>query len=84
MNSCVSYQTSKTTSLRNSIAIVQPAERKKHLYYSLNENEFDPSKFSPPNNFLENLKKRMVIYSETSKLDLFLSSESKLDNRKRE
>ena len=67
MNSCSSYQTSKANIVKTSIKITEPIQRKKHLFYSLNENEFDPSKFSPPNNFIENLKKRMIIYTEKSK-----------------
>jgi hypothetical protein len=31
--------------------------------YSINENLFDPSKSSPPNNFMNNLQKRIKIYS---------------------
>jgi hypothetical protein len=37
--------------------------------YSLNENLFDPSKSSPPNNFLEKLQLRMSIYNSFNKLD---------------
>ena len=29
------------------------------IYYDLNKNIFDPTKSSPPNNFLNKLKKRM-------------------------
>ena len=32
--------------------------------YGLKINMFDPSKSSPPNNFMENLRERMKIYSE--------------------
>jgi len=31
--------------------------------YSINENLFDPSKSSPPNNFMNNLQKRIKMYS---------------------
>ena len=31
--------------------------------YSLKQNYFDPSKSSPPNNFMEKLQKRMSIYN---------------------
>jgi len=34
--------------------------------YSLTENVFDPSKFSPPNNFIANLKKRMTFYEDST------------------
>ena len=33
------------------------------LEYSLKQNLFDPSKSSPPNNFMEKLQKRMSIYN---------------------
>ena len=33
--------------------------------YTLKENFFDPSKMSPPNEFLLNLHKRMEVYSVT-------------------
>ena len=32
--------------------------------YSLKINMFDPSKSSPPNNFMVNLRERMKVYSE--------------------
>ena len=32
--------------------------------YSLKTNMFDPSKSSPPNNFMMNLRERMKVYSE--------------------
>ena len=34
---------------------------------SLNQSMFDPMKFSPPNNFIENLKTRMNIYDDSIK-----------------
>lgn len=39
---------------------------KSEIFYSLNENVFDPTKFSPPNSFIANLKKRMNFYDEAS------------------
>jgi hypothetical protein len=42
-------------------------------FYSLTENVFDPSKFSPPNVFIENLKKRMNFY-EDSKVDILFDN----------
>lgn len=35
----------------------------KNLEYSLKANFFDPSKSSPPNEFLKNLQRRMNIYN---------------------
>jgi hypothetical protein len=37
---------------------------KTEIVYSLTENIFDPTKFSPPNSFIANLKKRMNFYEE--------------------
>ena len=39
---------------------------KTEIFYSLNETIFDPTKFSPPNSFIANLKKRMNFYDETT------------------
>jgi len=36
------------------------------VFYSLNENIFDPTKFSPPNSFIANLKKRMNYYDDST------------------
>jgi hypothetical protein len=44
--------------------------------YSLKQNFFDPSKCSPPNDFMNKLKKRMSIYNN---IDIY--SEMKLNNR---
>jgi len=40
-------------------------------FYSLTETVFDPSKFSPPNMFIENLKKRMNFYEDSKLVILF-------------
>lgn len=34
------------------------------LLYSLTHSRFDPTHFSPPNNFISKLKKRMTVYDE--------------------
>jgi hypothetical protein len=41
--------------------------------YSLNQNLFDPSKSSPPNNFLEKLQLRMSIHNSCNKLTNLIS-----------
>lgn len=64
MSSCASYQTLKPST---PVKIVRMKDSPKKEVYSLTENVFDPSKFSPPNNFIANLKKRMTFY-EDSKL----------------
>ena len=35
----------------------------KNIEYSLKQNSFDPTKSSPPNNFMIKLKERMSIYN---------------------
>lgn len=44
----------------------KPQKEERELFYSLTVNLIDPANFSPPNNFLENLKKRMNIYEDIS------------------
>jgi hypothetical protein len=44
-----------------------------HVYspkgeYSLKQNFFDPSKSSPPNDFMEKLQKRMSIYNSSNSI----------------
>lgn len=39
--------------------------------YSLKENNFDPSKSSPPNNFMSKLHQRMAVYNSLIKEDNF-------------
>jgi hypothetical protein len=39
-------------------------ENANKLEYRLRQNLFDPSKSSPPNNFMEKLQKRMSIYTK--------------------
>lgn len=41
-------------------------KKERELFCSLTVNLIDPANFSPPNNFLENLKKRMDIYEDVS------------------
>ena len=43
------------------------------INYDLNKNIFDPSKNSPPNNFLVKLKKRMEIF-ETIQKNIIVSN----------
>jgi hypothetical protein len=39
-----------------------PIKIKKYTEYSLKHNVFDPTKSSPPNNFMNKLKERMNVY----------------------
>jgi hypothetical protein len=50
---------------KNTTCILQNPEM---IYYGLNKNIFDPTKSSPPNDFLDKLKKRMKMleFSEES------------------
>ena len=43
--------------------------------YDLKQNIFDPSKSSPPNDFMEKLKLRMSIYESFSKNGVILTNE---------
>lgn len=45
--------------------------------YSINQNLFDPSKSSPPNNFMSNLQKRIKKYNNTFYVDSMIIN---LDN----
>lgn len=73
--SSYTHETYKRMSSSNPIEIVkkntfqkinQIEDKKVKLFYSLTENVFDPTKFSPPNSFIANLKKRMSLYEEDS------------------
>jgi hypothetical protein len=43
--------------------------------YDLKENNFDPSKSSPPNEFMEKLRLRMSVYYSFSKKDAIFTKE---------
>jgi hypothetical protein len=43
--------------------------------YDLKQNMFDPSKSSPPNDFMEKLRLRMSIYESFSKNGVILTNE---------
>jgi len=45
--------------------------------YSIKQNLFDPSKSSPPNDFMNKLQKRIKFYSDTFYID---NMEDSLDN----
>ena len=49
---------------KNNIKITEKPSDNKKVEYSLKQNFFDPSKSSPPNNFMEKLQKRMSIYAK--------------------
>lgn len=53
-------------------------KKEREMFCSLTVNLIDPAHFSPPNNFLENLKKRMNVYEDT------LGDRMKNDRRERE
>jgi len=54
---------------RSNIIPISPSSptNKKENEYSLKENFFDPSKSSPPNEFMKKLQLRMTIYNSNSK-----------------
>ena len=72
MSSCVSHQTNKKNLSSKPIEISKKnnfytqTKNDKKIFYSLTENVFDPSKFSPPNSFIANLKKRMNFYEDST------------------
>ena len=63
MNSCLIHE-------RSNIIPISPSSptRKSENQYSLKENFFDPSKSSPPNEFMKKLQQRMSIYNSLSTL----------------
>jgi hypothetical protein len=71
MSSCT-HQKNKRTSSSNPIEIVKKntflnkSRNDKQVFYDLTENVFDPTKFSPPNSFIANLKKRMNFYEDST------------------
>ena len=84
MNSCLIHE-------RSNIIPISPSSptRKSENEYSLKENFFDPSKSSPPNEFMKKLQQRMTIYNSSyssssstlsfSTLSLSLIKEDNLD-----
>jgi hypothetical protein len=75
MNSCLIHE-------RSNIIPISPSSptRKLENEYSLKENFFDPSKSSPPNEFMKKLQQRMSIYNSPCYKTLSLSF-IKEDNR---
>lgn len=75
MNSCLIHE-------RSNIIPISPSSptRKSENEYSLKENFFDPSKSSPPNEFMKKLQQRMNIYNSPCYKTLSLSF-IKEDNR---
>jgi hypothetical protein len=57
------------------IPSVSPTSRNEYNEYSLKENFFDPSKSSPPNEFLLKLQLRMNSYSKSLSKDDMRNSE---------
>ena len=62
----------KSVTLQIPIKIIDQTKKlnQTKTFYSLNETMFDPSKFSPPNSFIENLKKRLTVYEDYCKSNL--------------
>ena len=58
----------RTIHERSNIIPISPSSptRKSENEYSLKENFFDPSKSSPPNEFMKKLQQRMNIYNSYS------------------
>jgi hypothetical protein len=69
MNSCLIHE-------RSNIIPISPSSptRKSENEYSLKENFFDPSKSSPPNEFMKKLQQRMSIYNSLSQTSSTLKS----------
>lgn len=56
------------------ISKISPTQKKERFFdkeYSLKENNFDPSKSSPPNNFMSKLQQRIEVYNSFIKEDSF-------------
>lgn len=51
------------------IIIIKKEETFKEKEYDLKQNFFDPSKSSPPNNFMMKLQMRMCYYESLNKVD---------------
>ena len=51
------------------ISQISPTSIKTIKEYSLKQNVFDPSKSSPPNDFMLKLQLRMAIYTNVNNLD---------------
>lgn len=64
--------------VKKSDYFIEKVDKRRQLFCSVTTNLNDPANFSPPNNFLENLKKRMNIYDESS------SDCIKVESRERE
>ena len=63
----------------NSIRIPTPST--KNNIYSLNNNIFDPSNSSPPNEFMLKLKLRSIIYNDNSSCCMFFPSKEKNNSK---
>ena len=63
---------------RSNIIPIYPSSptRKSENEYSLKENFFDPSKSSPPNEFMKKLQQRMSVYNSSFSPTLSLSTSS--------
>ena len=59
----------------NIIIPLSPINKNEYNEYSLKQNFFDPSKSSPPNEFMLKLKIRMNVYSKFCKKDEMRNSE---------
>lgn len=51
------------------ISQISPTSQNRIKEYSLKQNVFDPTKSSPPNDFMLKLQLRMAIYSNVNNLD---------------
>lgn len=78
MNSMEEILNKKITIVKNDKFPVRKQKKERELLCSLTVNFIDPANFSPPNNFLENLRRRMDIYEDMS------GNLMKNDNRERE
>lgn len=74
MNSCKSIAIPQKISSEIIISKTSPTSTKEQFFgkeYSLKENNFDPTKSSPPNNFMSKLHQRMAVYNSFIKEDNF-------------
>jgi hypothetical protein len=64
------YQMSRSLKIKNNSSSSTDTRQ-----YDLKQNKFDPSKSSPPNDFMEKLILRIAVYESFSKKGAILASE---------
>jgi hypothetical protein len=61
-NSCVIHERTKIIPIKTDLLILEKEDKSPKGEYSLKSNFFDPSKSSPPNEFMIKLSSRLVKY----------------------